>query len=59
MVEEKGEAEDGVVVFLYTIVLIRLGTELFIVVSDRAYHRAFKVEMDLFLARQFDRFQYK
>ena len=59
MVEEKGEAEDGVVVFLYTIVLIRLGTELFIVVSNGAHHRAFEIEMDLFLARQFDRFQYK
>ena len=44
------------VVFLYTIVLIRLGTELFIVVSNGAHHGAFEIEMDLLLTRQFDGF---
>ena len=47
------------IVFLYAVILIRLGAELLIVVSDGAHHRAFEIEMDLFLARQFDRFQYK
>ena len=56
MVEEKGEAEDGVGVFLYTIILIRFRTELFIVVRNGAHHGAFEVEMDLLLTRQFDRF---
>ena len=47
------------IVFLYTVILIRFGAELFIVISDRAHHGAFEVEMDLLFARQFDRFQYK
>ena len=44
------------IVFLYTVILIRFRAELLIVISDRAYHGAFEIKMNLLLTRQFDRF---